>query len=117
MRGQQAERLVESVGGEGGARRAGLLPPGARPLFFIGRRTFRPTRWRIGSWPRTLPHHLATTTSMLADKRPKAHIFNDAAFGLGNYADPQSGIVSDISLDSFPVKAQTNETPEQVSHF
>ena len=27
MRGQQAERLVEGVGGEGGARCAGLLPP------------------------------------------------------------------------------------------
>jgi hypothetical protein len=27
MRGKQAECLVEGVGGEGGARRAGLLPP------------------------------------------------------------------------------------------
>ena len=27
MGGQQAERLVEGVGGEGGARRAGLLAP------------------------------------------------------------------------------------------
>ena len=27
MGGKQAERLVEGMGGEGGARRAGLLPP------------------------------------------------------------------------------------------
>ena len=26
----------------------------ARPFFVIGRRTFRRTRWRIGSWPRTI---------------------------------------------------------------